>query len=70
MVTSKQQCVCKACGADTEGTFTFTMYLVGGCDCYDRPPTAPVFRDWKTHLADCPARGTNIPVGRAVRRRA
>lgn len=44
--------------------------LVGGCNCYDRPPTVPVFRDWNTHLTDCPAHGTNIPVGAGVRRRA
>lgn len=58
---------CKACGA-IEGAFPITVEWLFACDCYNRTPTPPVFRDDKTHLADCPMAGTNFPVGRLVPR--
>jgi hypothetical protein len=33
------------------------------CDCFDRAPTAPVFRDVMEHLPYCPQHGSGFPVG-------
>lgn len=33
------------------------------CNCHDREPTVPVFRDVMTHLPDCPQFGSGWPVG-------
>ena len=39
------------------------------CNCYDKQPTVPVFRDQFTHLRDCPCYGMHaMPVGVAVGR--
>lgn len=37
--------------------------MLGGCTCYDKAPTVPVFRDRMTHLDDCPAKDSGHPVG-------
>jgi hypothetical protein len=58
---------CQACGA-IEGAFLITAEWLFACNCYNRSPTPPVFRDSR-HLADCPMYGTNFPVGRLVPRR-
>ncbi len=36
---------------------------LGGCDCYSKPPTVGTYRDRMTHLEDCPAYGSGLPVG-------
>ena len=38
-------------------------YGLGACNCADRTPTVPVYRDAMTHLDDCPAKDTGYPVG-------
>ena len=37
------------------------------CNCYDRAPTVPTYRDQFTHLPDCPCFGMHaMPVGVVV----
>jgi hypothetical protein len=59
------KCIC--CGA-VNGAFPIVIEFRLACDCYNRAPSVPVFRDDRTHLADCPMSGTNFPVGMIVRR--
>lgn len=39
---------------------------VGGCNCAFNAPTVPTFRDPRTHLDDCPAKGSGFLVGQLV----
>ena len=36
---------------------------LGGCTCYNKPPTPPTCRDPNEHLPNCPAVGSGYPVG-------
>lgn len=43
--------------------------MIPECDCYNRPPTVPTYRDQFTHLQDCPCYGMHaMPVGVVVGR--
>lgn len=38
--------------------------MIPECNCYDRAPTVPMYRDQFTHLPDCPCFGMpSMPVG-------
>lgn len=51
-----------AAGVVTFGGVSYPPML-GGCDCYFKAPTVPVYRGNMTHLDDCPAKGSGFPVG-------
>jgi hypothetical protein len=42
---------------------TTVAAALGGCTCYWRPPTVPVYRAATEHLPDCPGRDSGYPVG-------
>ena len=50
-MTAEQRC--KACGANPDGSYDFSLTIVGGCDCSARAPTIPVYRNAGEHLPDC-----------------
>jgi hypothetical protein len=39
------------------------MQCLGGCNCWDKAPTIPTCRSRDEHLDDCPAKGSDFPVG-------
>jgi hypothetical protein len=58
------------CGAASHYRTETTTWLttqnppaLGGCTCYDKAPTIPVFRGPNTHLDDCPAKDSGYAVG-------
>jgi hypothetical protein len=44
---------CKCCGANPDGSYDFSLTIVGDCDCTARAPTVPVYRNPGEHLPDC-----------------
>lgn len=40
--------------------------MQGGCNCYFKAPTVPVYRGNMTHLDDCPAKGSGFSVGALI----
>lgn len=60
---SQPRCAC--CGADpVTGAVEIPIFLIGGCNCYAKAPTVPVYRSRDEHLPDCPAYGWSLPVVR------
>lgn len=57
-------------GPFTLGGVTFSGIslppMQGGCNCYFKAPTVPVYRANTTHLDDCPARGSGFSVGALI----
>ena len=49
--TSEERCKC--CGANPDGSYDFSLTIIGDCDCFAKAPTIPVYRKPGDHLQDC-----------------
>jgi hypothetical protein len=63
---TKDQCIC--CGANRDSSFEIGLTMAAACDCANRAPTAPTFRNPGDHLPDCRLRRLALAVAHDMAR--